>query len=54
LGATENVPNQCQWFWKLASSLTRIGALKVNPPSVLRTNITSVVVRLGGCTLANM
>jgi hypothetical protein len=30
------------------------GALKVNPSLVLRTNITSVVLRPGGTTLANM
>jgi hypothetical protein len=34
--------------------LIRRGALKVNPPSVLRTNITSVVLRPGGTTLASM
>jgi hypothetical protein len=34
--------------------LTFTGALNVNPPSVLRTNITSVVLRPGGATLASM
>jgi hypothetical protein len=34
--------------------LTFTGALKVNPPSVLRANITSVVLPPGGITLASM
>jgi hypothetical protein len=38
----------------MPSSLIRSGALKVNPPSVLRTNITSVVVRPDGTTLASI
>jgi len=38
----------------LASSLILRGVLKVSPPSVLRTNITSVVLRPGGRTLASM
>jgi hypothetical protein len=53
-GATENVPNQCHLLLLTGSSLTRWGALKVSPPSVLRTNITSVVLRPGGTTLASM
>jgi hypothetical protein len=53
LGATANVPNQCHLLVSL-SSLTRTGALKVAPPSVLRTNITSVVLLPGGWTLASM
>jgi hypothetical protein len=47
LGATEKVPNQCHLLG-LLSSLTRTGALKVAPPSVLLTNITSVVLLPGG------
>jgi hypothetical protein len=43
LEATENVPNQCHLLG-LLSSLTGTGALKVAPPSVLRANITSVVL----------
>jgi hypothetical protein len=54
-GATASVPNQCHLLWLTASSLIRYGALKVRPPSVLRTNITSVpVVKPVGCTLAIM
>jgi hypothetical protein len=47
LGATANVPNQCHLLG-LLSSFTGMGALKVAPPSVLRTNITSVVLLPGG------
>jgi hypothetical protein len=42
-------------FWWLTSSLTRIGELKVVPPSVLRANITSVPLPAPfGSTLAIM
>jgi hypothetical protein len=34
--------------------LIRCGALKVTPPLVLRTNITSVVLRPDGITLASI
>jgi hypothetical protein len=54
LGATANVPNQCHLLGFTGSSLILCGALKVSPPSVLRTNITSVVLRPGGTTLASM
>jgi len=54
LGATANVPNQCHLVGLMPSSLIRTGALKVDPPSVLRTNITSVVDRPAGSTLHNM
>src|SRR5437773_4876420 len=54
LGATDSVPNQCHLLELTGSSLIRRGALKVSPPSVLRTNITSVVLRPGGTTLASM
>jgi hypothetical protein len=54
VGATENVPNQCHLLGLTGSSLIFCGGLKVNPPSVLRTNITSVVLRPGGITLASM
>jgi hypothetical protein len=54
VGATENVPNQCHLLGLTGSSLILSGALKVNPSSVLRTNITSVVLRPDGTTLASM
>src|SRR5437899_2776878 len=55
LGATEIVPNQCHLFWGLGSSLIRIGALKVWPPSVLRENMTLVPLPAPvRNTLANM
>jgi hypothetical protein len=54
VGATASVPNQCHLLWWFASSLIRTGALKVKPLSVLRTNITSVVLCPGGSTLASM
>jgi len=53
-GATENVPNQCHLLGLTGSSLILCGALKVCPPSMLRANITSVVFRPDGCTLASM
>jgi hypothetical protein len=54
LGATEKVPNQCHLVGLMPSSLIRIGTLKFSPPSVLRANITSVVVRPVGRTLHSM
>src|SRR5438552_16877795 len=53
-GATDSVPNQCHLLGLTGSSLIRRGVLKVSPPSVLRANITSVVLRPGGTTLASM
>src|SRR5438132_13424416 len=55
LGATERVPNQCHLLWLMGSSLIRWGALKLCPPFVLRTNITSVpLLAPVGRTLASM
>jgi hypothetical protein len=55
LGATESVPNQCHLLWLIGSSLIRIGALKVRPPSVLRENMISVPVeKPDGWIVANM
>jgi hypothetical protein len=54
LGATESVPNQCHLLGLTGSSLILCGALKVCPPFVLRANITSVVFRPDGSTLASM
>ncbi len=45
--ATENVPNQCHLPGLTGSSLILWGALNVNPPSVLRTKMRSLLVPRG-------
>ncbi|MHC4776785.1 MAG: hypothetical protein ACYTBR_16185 [Planctomycetota bacterium] len=52
-GATDMVPNHCQWPGSAASSLTRTGVLHVSPLFSLRQKCTSIGSGPGGSMEVN-